>query len=78
IIFIRQGKDNQMTRLDPDKVLPELIRNIYRPDQDHLWDRMLDILAVLIDKVPFYTLDATHSIEAALVAEACLFKGGKS
>ncbi len=77
IVFIKQGTSNEMRRISGDEALKELMRNMLRPDDEKLWDDMIRIINAIMDDIPLYTLEATHSIDAALAAKDIIF-GGQS
>ncbi len=75
LVFLKQGKQNVITPLEPDNILTELIKNMYRPMDDAHWDTMLALLEDIIFHVPIYQMTATNSVEAAITLTSTLFEG---
>jgi hypothetical protein len=75
IVFIKQGLSNDMRRIQGDEALKELMRNMLRPDDEKLWDDMILIINAIMDDIPLYTLEATHSVDAAKRAHDIIFGG---
>jgi hypothetical protein len=64
IVFIEQGKIDQVEFMSVKEKIEELMRNILRPEDSKLWDQVTHELTKLIDEIPIYKLKATKSISA--------------
>jgi len=77
ITFYSQGLDNKIKKLDNDEIRLELLKNMHRPMEADLWDIAVTIIDELIDKIPFYRIYATHSIESAITLKNMIYQGDK-
>jgi hypothetical protein len=65
IVFLYQGKTNEITKLDKDEIILEMMKNMLRPSDEKSWDDMIQIMNSMITSIPFYRFYATKSIDAA-------------
>ena len=75
IIFYSRGLDNNIVKLGNDEIRLELLKNMHRPMEEDLWDTALEIIEEMIDKIPFYRIYATHSIDSAIVLKNMIYQG---
>lgn len=72
ICFLEQGIDNHIRKAAPEEVLGRLFSQVLIPENDSLMQNELDIIDLLLTKVPFYILTCNVSEDAARVARAAL------
>jgi len=73
IIFLEQAEKNTIRLLTDKERLHHLMRNIYRPGEEVLWDELFRLVEPLMKSVPMYLLSCTKSIEAAHLAKNHVF-----
>ncbi len=73
IVFLEQAEKNSIRTLTDKEKLHHLMRNIYRPGEEVLWDELFRLLNPLRKSVPMYLLSCTKSIEAAHLAKKKVF-----
>lgn len=69
IVFLEQGTKNTVSLLNGSEKIIYIMRNINRPRQDYLWDKVQDVLEHLVKDIPMYKASITNSIEAALTVK---------
>ena len=72
IVFLERGKENKIDPASPDRVLPLLFRQVYRPADSAHWLATIDLLNDLLAVCPLYRLVCNMDKEAARVAMAGL------
>jgi radical SAM protein with 4Fe4S-binding SPASM domain len=77
IVFLEQGKTNELRELDNKDKITYLMRNILRPREEEIWNRMWETLEIVIKEIPMYIASVTNDIESAKIIKSKLF-GGKS
>ncbi len=75
IVFIRQGTTNLMRPIQGDEALKELMKNMLRPDDEKVWDDMIKVINAIMEDIPMFVLEATHSVDAAKTAHDIIFGG---
>ena len=66
IVFLEQGTANKIEVLSEDEKAIQIMRNINRPRQDELWDKVSDIIEYMIQEIPMYKASVKNDIEAAV------------
>lgn len=75
IVFYSRGIDNKIVKLGNDEIRLELLKNMHRPMEEDLWDIALRIIEELIEKIPFYRIYASHSIDSAITLKNMIYQG---
>jgi hypothetical protein len=75
IVFIKQGLTNVMRPIQGDEALKELMKNMLRPDDESVWDDMIQVINAIMEDIPMFILEATHSVDAAKAAHDIIFGG---
>ncbi len=65
IFFLKQGPVNKKHLLNEDEKLKHLLKNIYKPKADNLWDTTLSNLEKLAKKINICLVEVTDNISAA-------------
>ena len=69
IVFLEQAETNVINQLSEEDKVIHIMRNINRPRQDELWDKVSGIIEILIEDVPMYKASVTNSMEAAIAVK---------
>lgn len=77
LIFLKQGKKNEIVRLKKEEALPLFIQNILRPKEKEAWDKTFLLIERIMEKVPVYWFAATPEIKAVDAAYEVIYNGGK-
>lgn len=64
LIFLKQGPTNHLVPLQKEDALPWVMRNIARPNEESLWDKVLPLVQHLINSVPLFIYEATNDDSA--------------
>lgn len=75
IVFLNQGSDNHIDTPDLNHVMTLLLKNMHRPIEEDLWNMSLSMLDKIIQTISFYTIDATHSMDAAKTLHKHIYQG---
>lgn len=67
IVFLSQGKENQIKKLTNKEKLINLMRNINRPRSKDLWEQNLLSLNLLIKNIDMYSAAVTNDINSVSV-----------
>ena len=69
IVFLEQGKTNEIIKLSKQEKIIHIMRNINRPRQSELWNNTLKILEAIVEGISMYKAIVTNSIDAADVVK---------
>lgn len=64
VCFLKRGRINQLKELSPSEALPLLMPQVYCTHQPEVAEKVLDMLDVILEKVPMYRLTCDISEEA--------------
>lgn len=64
MVFLNQNKNNYVEELSNNEKLVYIIKNIYRPFTEELYQECLNNIDILISKIPMYILNCNISDEA--------------
>lgn len=78
IIFLQQGKQNIIEELSGNDKLVYLIRNMHRPQEQETYEKLLDVINVLIKHVPIYLYHCNMETDAVYTLYNKLYKGEKN
>lgn len=78
IVFLEQSKNNEISLLDKNLIVPLIIKNILRPEKEVFWDSILKIINNIANTIPIYKLKANISYEAVDVVYKKLFEGDEN
>lgn len=74
IVLLKQGLNNDIKVLDKNKIIPELIRNILRPQTEELWNDILPLIERIYETIPVITITATKDKNAVKAIYKYLFE----
>jgi len=77
LFFLEQGKQNKLIRLEKNEVLPLFMKNIMRPKEKEIWDKMFFVIEKIIDRIPIYLFFSTPDLSAVKAVYQELYFGGK-
>jgi hypothetical protein len=66
IVFLKQAKDNHIYKIEGREASMLLAKNIYQPQDGHIWQIVFDQIEKIINQIPIYILEANISEEAVL------------
>lgn len=72
IVFLEQGTSNHVEKLESSDKLQYLMRNINRPRQDVLWEKVKGIIEFLLSDIPMYKATVTNSEESVNVVKIAI------
>src|SRR5690554_5784369 len=78
IVFLEQSKNNEISLIDNNLIVPLIIKNILRPEKEEFWDKVLNIINFIANNIPIYKLKADISYNAVETVYNKLFKGDKN
>lgn len=73
IVLLSQGLDNKIEVIDNDKIIPELIRNILRPQTEDAWDMILPLIERIYEDILVIKLSATNDTNSVKAVYNYLF-----
>lgn len=66
IVFLEQGENNEVIELSQQQKILHIMRNINRPRQVDLWNKVSNVIEFLIQKVPMYKAAVSNDVDAAI------------
>ncbi len=74
IIFLSQGKIDELIKLDEQIAIKEIITNILRPKEELTWDIVFKTITQITKQVPIFHLNATKSYDAVRLVQRSLYQ----
>ena len=74
VTFIKRSKVNKISQIDPHNILPQILNQIYLPQNEHAAEKTLEIADCLTKNIPFYLLECDMSEDAVKTAFETLCK----
>lgn len=68
ICFLVRGAENRIRRMDSTEVIRKIFHQLLVPTEEELLNREMDLVELLLEKIPFYELTCNMEIEAARTA----------
>lgn len=65
IVFLYQGKQNEIIQLDHEEIIIEFLKNMMRPNDEKTWDDVIDLINQIMASIPIMRLNATPHLSAA-------------
>lgn len=77
IVFLEQGKTNEFIPIDNTEKVIKVIENIFKPKYEKDWEKVINQVNILIEKIPIIKYKAVNDISAAttLIKHLELLKG---
>ncbi|MBI9008558.1 MAG: radical SAM protein [Tenericutes bacterium] len=75
IVFLEQGKTNELRALSKKEKMTYLMRNILRPREEELWQRMFPTIDTLLKDTPMYLASVTNDLNSAKIIRDKLLGG---
>lgn len=72
IVFLEQGTSNEVQKLSEEEKVIHIMRNINRPRQDELWEKVSSVIEFMIQEIPMYKASVTNDIDAAVAVKNML------
>ncbi len=68
ICILARGDTNHIERADPKRAIHKLLNQTYRPRDERLMNKALDMLSLVLERVPIYELYCNISEQAVLTS----------
>ena len=68
ICFINRGQENVIKQIDKNEAVKKIFTQLLLPETNAQTDSFFNMLAVMCDKVKFYSLQCNMDLDAALTA----------
>ena len=74
VVFLQQGNENQITRLQTFPALQRILGCVNRPVDKDLMDKLLTLIHLLLSDIPCYLLTCRPDMEAVETVRKALFE----
>ena len=68
LCFLHRSAKNEITRISPKEIVPEMIKQLQRPTDVTRMDKLLESMEFVLNNVPIYRMGCNMDVEAAYVA----------
>ena len=77
IVFLKQGKENTIFKLEGKDKIYYLFRNINRPKDERSWHQMMETIHKIVEEIPMYIAHITKDESAAKMIHNTIYGGTK-
>ena len=68
LCFLHRSAKNEITRISPKEIVPEMIKQLQRPTDVTRMDKLFESMEFVLNNVPIYRMGCNMDVEAAHVA----------